>query len=114
MAVRETSQRSKQFAYSYFDQVHARVKTLERKRDAQHPKRQPLIDHGGIPQGGIVFRPESSGGEQAVHAPEGEIHAGEMLNTLKACIVGVKGLLCGLSCSMLCLHNLRKCTPSNL
>ena len=109
MAVRETPQRSKQFAFKYFNQVHERVKTLEKARDAQQPKRQPLI-----PRGEIVFRPESSGGEQAVQAPEGEIHAGEMLNTQKACIVGVKGLLCGLSCSMLCLHNLRKCTPSNL
>ena len=74
MAVRETSQRSKQFAYNYFEQVYARVKTLEKARDAQQPKRQPLI-----PRGGIVIKLESSGGDEDVQAHDSEIQAGERL-----------------------------------
>lgn len=77
MAAREVSStRSKQFAFKYFNQVHARVKKLEAARDAQQPKRQPLIDRGGV-----YIQSDPTGGEQTTQpeAPDSEIHAGEVL-----------------------------------
>ena len=71
MATREAPRRStraKQFAFKYFEQVHKRVKELEQKRDAEQPKRQPLI-----------YRGEASGVSQAAQITQTEIQAGETL-----------------------------------
>lgn len=58
MAAREVAKpsvKAKNFAFKYYEQLHKRVKDLEKKREAQQPKRQPLL------KSQLVYQPESSG-----------------------------------------------------